>query len=89
MAKAQNVDVSKVHGAIAQVWNSIGYDINDAAATCGERVTNTAAVEACIDADRLVAFARDAAAEAEVQRAIAAVGYPAVLRKLAREIKLV
>lgn len=89
MAKPQNVDVSKVSGAIVQVWNAIAYDLDEAAATCGERVTNTAAVEACIDADRLVTFARDAAAEAEVQRAIAAVGYPAVLRKLAREIKLV
>lgn len=37
-------------------WNAIGWDIEEAAATMEEEVTNYAAIESCIDADHMTMY---------------------------------
>ena len=93
MPKSPLINIELVRGPILTVWNAIGYDMEQACR--GERMTNSAMVEACIDADRLTFFAYKGkndpaalAAEAEIDRAIKAHGYPRVLRALARAIHL-
>ena len=80
---------------VHRTWQVIGYDVLSACAEAGERCTNEAAVEACIDADRLWANAQTKADEArgrEAQEALRAAfkvhGYDIVLRALARDIHL-
>jgi hypothetical protein len=79
------IDAELLRGPVLVVWNAIGNDLGD------ERISNTAAVECCIDADRLSQFAGEAGrkADAELTRAIEAHGYAKVLRALARAIRLV
>lgn len=90
------IDIAVVRGPILTVWNAIAGDLDDAADQAGGGLDNTSAIEACIDAGRLVFFARGwdgiaagRTAEIELDRAIDAYGYDRVLRKLAREIVLV
>lgn len=42
--------------AVNSCWQSIGNDIYECAAECGESVTNEQAVESCLDADRLLMY---------------------------------
>jgi hypothetical protein len=90
-----DIDMDVMRGPILKVWSAIAGDLDDACAEDGGGLDNTSAVEACIDADRMTFFAdkydRDEAnaAEVELRRAIDAFGYDRVLRKLARELRLV
>jgi hypothetical protein len=88
--KTPVVDINIVRGPIMHTWNAVGYD-----AMAEGRISNLAAVECCIDANRLTSFAYGEsgkaaakAAEAEIDRAIAAHGYPKVLRAIGRAISL-
>lgn len=92
----QIIDMEIMRGPILTVWNAIAGDLDTSVRDAGERLTNIAAVECCIDADRLTFFAhkgkkdeRARAAEAELDRAIKAHGYDKVLRTLARHLSLV
>lgn len=86
MKKQPTIDIEIMHGPILTVWNAIGYD-----SLAEGSIPNISAIEGCIDANRLTMFCRGEAgkrAEAELDRAIKAHGYPKVLRALARAITL-
>jgi hypothetical protein len=97
MAKATKIEmnVDLVVGEIMNVWNSIAGDLDACCEEAGERMTNAAAIEACIDANRMTQFAssfgkeRAKEAEAEVHRAITVYGYGRVLLHLSRKVSLV
>lgn len=82
---AAGVLVAAVKPAICATWQCIGADMPD---PC----KNIEAVEACIDADRLATATHDKAAgeaaNAKLREAIDAHGYDAVLRALAKAIRL-
>lgn len=92
MKKARvEVNMEVMRGPMWTVWNAIAADWAELG-----RVTNKGAVEATIDADRMTFFAYGekgraaaAAAEAELDRAIKAHGYEAVLNYLSRKVRLV
>mgnify|MGYP003382518353 CR=1 FL=1 len=77
---------------INQVWQQIGMDCEQCAAECGESIDNETAVEASMDADRLLpsmGFVRDdGAAHRELRELIDAHGYDAVHRTLCRHLRL-
>jgi hypothetical protein len=84
-----------VTGPIQAVWQYIGSDSYAAAQECGERLTNEAALEGCIDAGRLIDCAlgggskeRGKLADAAVGEAIKQHGYKKVMTYLKRHIKL-
>ena len=85
------MDFEVMRGPIMTVWSTIAGDFMELG-----RVSNLAAVEATIDADRLTFYAHGEkgktaalAAEAELDRAIKAYGYTPVLKALSRRIRLV
>lgn len=84
--KTTIIDVELLRGPIMVVWNAVAGDLEELG-----RVTNTAAVECCIDANRMTYFGHKneaVAAEAELTRAISEHGYAKVIRALSRAIKL-
>lgn len=74
--------------AISEVWSQIGQDVLDAARMFGDRVDNEAAVEACIDANRLSHFGFDEAEKLKTAL-IKKHSYFFVLNYLSRRINLV
>lgn len=74
--------------AVNRTWQAIGSDIVACAEECGEEVDNESAVECCIDADRIVVYGGEGAAEAqrEFRARVAVVGYSVALRELARSL---
>jgi len=46
-------ELAELRRIVTQVWQQIGYDVMQAVAECGdEELTNEAAIESCLDADR-------------------------------------
>ena len=78
---------------INEVWQYVGGDCVQACEQEGERLTNSAAVECCIDADRPTSICRDQVRSArfmgELRRLIDVHGYPAVLRALCNRFPLI
>jgi len=91
------VDVSSskfidLKAAVQQCWIYIGSDTEACAQECGERLTNSAAVEGCLDADRLLMYpGGDLGKRANdyVKEVCSAGGYSALHRALCQRIKLV
>ncbi len=79
----------KLHGPIMRVWNYIGYESMQLAQECGERMTNAAAMEGCIDANRLSGCANDPVSDQLVSDLIDEHGYDKVSKFLCKHIKLV
>lgn len=80
---AKQDDIKTVLAAIPSVWSYIGDDSLSLAHELGETLDNEAAVEGCIDANRLQAHGhRDA--EAALRRLLSEQAYPELLAELAR-----
>jgi len=69
--------------AILQVWNDIAPDVEDF------HPDNEDAIEMCIDADRLVTFAKSQEAKDQLRALLDQFGYQATLTYLASHINLV
>lgn len=85
---AKRDDMKVVLAAIPRVWDYIGEDSMQLADELGETMTNEAAVEGCIDANRLGAHG-SAEAEAALRRLLAEYAYPELLAELANKVRLV
>lgn len=79
MAKFSKEFVAAVHAT----WQAIGSDLVAACEECGEEVDNYCAVEACIDADRIVMYggANGKAAQEEFRSRVDVVGYDPAMRE--------
>ena len=77
-----------VRPAIMRVWNTIGSDSYACAQECGERLTNEAALEGCIDADRISTICKMPEVDKLIGAAIAEHGYGKMMAALKRSIKL-
>ena len=80
--------IQAVRPAIMQVWNYIGADSYACAQECGERLTNEAALEGCIDADRIATLCKKPEVDALIGEAIKEHGYGKVMASLKRNIRL-
>lgn len=85
--------IELVRGPILDTWQYIGSDCEQCAAEMGERLDNEAAIEGCIDANRLTSCAmgdkaKAQAAEAAITEAIKAHKYTKVLKFLSKHIRL-
>lgn len=94
--KSRIIDIDIMYGPVMTVANAIAGDYESGCREMGEKVTNIALIEGCIDADRLTFFASGEkgmaaakAAEAELDRAIDQHGYDKVLKALSRAIRIV
>lgn len=69
-----------------QCWGSIGSDLEQAVAESGEQWTNAGAVEACLDADRLMVYpgGPEGKAANDYVRSMAEAGH---YRELARAVE--
>lgn len=74
--------------AVHSTWQAIGSDLLQACAECGEEPDNEGAVEACMDADRIVAYGgpEGVAAQEEFRARMHQVGYSTALSELARQL---
>lgn len=72
---------------VHQTWQAIGSECESACAEMGERLTNAAAIETCIDADRMAQYAP--AAHKELMALFESVGYAKVERALRKTVRLV
>lgn len=86
-AKLDQAFADRMHNAIYNVWQQIGSDTISAAAECEESVSNAAALETCIDADRMSTFGHPQE-DADLGKAIELYGYKAVMALLKKRIKL-
>ena len=77
-----------LQSAIHKTWSQIGFDVLECAETCGESVDNWSAVEACLDADRLVINGGDPVAQDLYRALIQEHGYDKVIDYLAKNISL-
>lgn len=79
--------IKKVSGPVHQTWGYIGGDYCD---ICDGRITYLEAMEVTLDADRMRTMGgkEGNAAMDTIQEAIRALGYPKVLKYLAKNIKL-
>lgn len=83
--------VGAVSGPINSCWQSIGHDVEQGCRDMKEKLTNTMALESCLDADRLLTYPggeRGKAAEELLQRAYDGHGYDVVFKYLNRCIRL-
>lgn len=77
-------------GAINQTWGAVASDLYEAAAEAGDRITNEAAIECCIDANRLAMYGgkNGKAMDELVTKLIKEHGYNVVMKQLKKELKL-
>lgn len=81
--------LQQIEDPLHHVWTVIASDIYKCSSYLHQRVTNTNAIEACIDANRLFAHhAANAQADVVLQQLIAANGRDAVVNCLRKHIKL-
>ena len=68
--------------AVHNTWQAIGSDILQCSEECGDEVDNESAVEACIDADRIVVYGGLAGQEAqdEFRARVREIGYGPALQ---------
>lgn len=78
--------LDKVRSALATTWGQIGADVEN---NVRDDLTNVTAVECCIDADHLMTFSGDIAADEAITLAISEHGYEKTLYFLAEHILLV
>jgi hypothetical protein len=83
--------VALVVPAVRMCWGQIGHEVEALSDECGERLTNPAAIEGCIDANRLIDLGgkQGKQADAAVTVACDKYGFPAVMRLLQRHVSLV
>lgn len=81
--------IERVRGPIQRTWEYIGYDSMQLADECGERLTNSAAMEGCLDAGRISDCGKDPEADRLIGEAFDAHGWSKVNKYLCRYIKLV
>lgn len=74
--------------AIELCWSQIAYDVLAAAETVGDTVNNEEAVEACLDADRLLLVTENAEAHQLARDLYREWGYHKVLTYLSDNISL-
>src|SRR5262245_9452612 len=76
-----------------EVWQYVGYDVQQCCEQEGEPLTNDAAIECCIDAGRPMEIVRDKERAArftqELQRLIQIYGYKSIARHFTRRFPLV
>jgi hypothetical protein len=89
MSKLDKAVIDKLQRAMYRTWSDIGYDVVANMQECGERLTNSMAVEMCIDADRLKYNGGDIEADVLVMQLCTEHGYTKVLRFLSKNFKLV
>lgn len=77
-----------VNAPIRAVFNEIAYDLEEACNSCGERLCNEGAIEACIDADRL-SFSGYKEADEAVKEVLKTNTYEATMKFLKKNIILV
>ena len=87
MAAVKIVFTPSVINAVRAVWNEIGSDSIACAQECGEDMTNEAALEGVLDADRMTTFGYPDA-DKEVSALIKAHSYQKVMRALKTQVKL-
>lgn len=85
--KLDDTFLKQVEPAMQEVWQQIAYDAIDASQAMGDRVTNAAAIEMTLDADRLSSFGHEATAKL-IDAAIEEHGYVKVERFLRRNVHL-
>jgi len=75
--------------AVHSSWQAIGPDFLEACEACGEELTNEAAVEGCIDADRIVMYGgkNGQAAQDEFRALATRIGYPGALREATKSLR--
>lgn len=73
-------------GAIHNVWNQIGSDLEAACAECEEELTNDGAFESCLDADRIVLVGRNKPAQEELTTLFKEHGWAAVVKAAKKQI---
>ena len=74
--------------AIYECWSQIGHDVLQCAEECGEDVDNVMALEACLDADRLLLVCNNRAAYDLYKTLIKEHGWHKTVEFLARSISL-
>lgn len=77
-----------VQSGIRYVWQMIGHDSLSAAEQAGEELDNEAAIEGCIDADRLAGYGHQQA-QRLIDAAVMKFGYSKVMEELKNRITLV
>lgn len=81
--------LSVLEPAIWQCWSQIASDVFECAQACGCRVSNREAIEACLDADRLLLVCNLTEAHALFKSVVQLHGWEKTARFFARHIKLV
>lgn len=85
----KSTEFQELAAAIECTWQTIGYDMQECCELTNEPLSNEAAVEGCIDADRLGEFGGMPGADKTLDGYIDTYGYAAVLKFLSKHIPLV
>ena len=75
--------------AVVACWQQIGHDVLQCAAECGDEVDNEEAVEACLDADRLLLVCNNKDAHTLHKELCKQYSYSVIIKQLAAQIQLV
>jgi hypothetical protein len=86
--KLDTAFIERMRKPMYQTWANIGYDIQACMAECGEKLTNKAAVESCIDANNLQFNGNDAEADQLIMEMAKTIGYTKLLNFLCKHFKL-
>lgn len=81
--------LSVLEPAIWQCWSQIATDILECAEACGDSVDNREAIEACLDADRLLLVCDLTEAHALYKTVVREHGWDETVQFFARNIKLI
>lgn len=85
-----DAELAALKASIYRVWNDIASDSFSCAYDSGERMDNEAALEGCIDADRLLTNGGDKASNDVVTRICKQRdGYSRLMRLLKKEVHLI
>lgn len=82
--------VKRLQGPIYETWNAIGPDLMQAYEYMpGEYIDNGAAIEGCLDANRIQLFTGDVEAENIISAACVKHGYGNVIYFLSQKLQLI
>ena len=88
MPALDNTIIEQLRQPIITTWNAIAYDLMASAEVMGDELDNDAAIEGCIDANRLHLNGGDKAADQLVLALVLEHGYGVVLRFLSKNFRL-
>jgi hypothetical protein len=88
MPALDNAIIERLRYPILDTWYNIASDLMSAAEAMGDELDNDAAIEGCIDANRLLLVGNDAEADKLVTTLCIEHGYGVVLRFLSQNFRL-